>query len=72
MMGNEMNFLNQHLQTTSVLLQKQLDLARDSLHAFSAQFGRKRRIFFNKQIPTDIFLFLFFRFEENDSTVDRN
>ncbi|CAF1592150.1 unnamed protein product, partial [Adineta ricciae] len=33
MMGNEMNFLNQHLQTTSILLQKQLDLARDSLHA---------------------------------------
>jgi hypothetical protein len=40
MMGNEMNFLNQHLQTTSVLLQKQLDLARDSLHACSVQFAR--------------------------------
>jgi hypothetical protein len=41
MMGNEMNFLNQHLQTTSILLQKQLDLARDSLHACSVQFARK-------------------------------
>jgi hypothetical protein len=40
MMGNEMNFLNQHLQTTSILLQKQLDLARDSLHACSVQFAR--------------------------------
>ena len=40
MMGNEMNFLNQHLQTTSILLQKQLDLARDSLHACSVQFTR--------------------------------
>ena len=40
-MGNEMNFLNQHLQTTSILLQKQLDLARDSLHACSVQFARK-------------------------------
>lgn len=39
-MGNEMNFLNQHLQTTSILLQKQLDLARDSLHACSVQFAR--------------------------------
>ncbi|CAF4060948.1 unnamed protein product, partial [Rotaria sp. Silwood2] len=39
MMGNEMNFLNQHLQTTSILLQKQLDLARDSLHACSVQFA---------------------------------
>ncbi len=35
-----MNFLNQHLQTTSILLQKQLDLARDSLHACSVQFAR--------------------------------
>ena len=40
-MGNEMNFLNQHLQTTSILLQKQLDLARDSLQACSVQFARK-------------------------------
>jgi len=40
-MGNEMNFLNQHLQTTSILLQKQLDLARDSLNACSVQFARK-------------------------------
>ena len=40
MLGNEMNFLNQHLQTTSILLQKQLDLARDSLHACSVQFAR--------------------------------
>ncbi|CAF0893317.1 unnamed protein product [Didymodactylos carnosus] len=40
MLTNEMTFLNQHLQTTSVLLQKQLDLARDSLHACSVQFAQ--------------------------------
>ncbi|CAF0790102.1 unnamed protein product [Didymodactylos carnosus] len=39
MLTNEMTFLNQHLQTTSLLLQKQLDLARDSLHACSVQFA---------------------------------
>ncbi|CAF0944864.1 unnamed protein product [Adineta steineri] len=44
MMGNEMNFLNQHLQTTSILLQKQLDLARDSLHACSVQFAHLKRM----------------------------
>jgi len=44
MMGNEMNFLNQHLQTTAILLQKQLDLARDSLHACSVQFAHLKRM----------------------------
>jgi len=44
MMGNEMNFLKQHLQTTSILLQKQLDLARDSLHACSVQFAHLKRM----------------------------
>lgn len=66
MLGNEMNFLNQHLQTTSILLQKQLDLARDSLHACSVQFARKgeKRIF-----PFDLYMFSF-RFKENDSTTN--
>ena len=55
MMGNEMNFLNQHLQTTAILLQKQLDLARDSLHACSVQFARKSSSFFLIQILHTVF-----------------
>jgi hypothetical protein len=65
-MGNEMNFLNQHLQTTSILLQKQLDLARDSLHACSVQFARK---FINNFRKRKIFRILF-RFKTNDSTTN--
>jgi hypothetical protein len=66
MMGNEMNFLNQHLQTTSILLQKQLDLARDSLHACSVQFARK---FFSNHFISFTFVF-FFRFKKNDPTTN--
>jgi hypothetical protein len=58
MMGNEMNFLNQHLQTTSILLQKQLDLARDSLHACSVQFARMLFSFEKNEINSILFIYL--------------
>ena len=64
-MGNEMNFLNQHLQTTSILLQKQLDLARDSLHACSVQFARRCPLAILILLPSSAF-----RSETNDSTIN--
>ena len=66
MMGNEMNFLNQHLQTTSILLQKQLDLARDSLHACSVQFARM----YHSEKRNDRKFSPIFRFKENDPTTN--
>ncbi len=67
-MGNEMNFLNQHLQTTSILLQKQLDLARDSLHACSVQFARM--FFFLSIHYKEKIMSILFRFKENDPTTN--